>query len=152
VKILPEWIEQRSMPVTECGCWIWMMCIHREGYGLSKKIRGNTRAHRISWIAHNGPIPAGLNVLHHCDIPACVNPDHLFLGTHQDNVADKMKKHRAARGTDHGLAKLNEQQVAEIRASDLSHRGSQRKLARQYGVDKALIRAIRRREIWRHVP
>lgn len=145
--VTPEWIEQRSQR-TKSGCWIWCMCTHQQGYGLAGNINGSTRAHRISWTIFNGPIPVGLNVLHHCDVPACVNPDHLFLGTHQDNARDRTTKGRGARGKNHGNAKLNEQKVRAIRASPLP----KRRLARKYGVDPALIRNIQQHKIWKHVP
>jgi hypothetical protein len=83
-----ETIEVYSMPVPECGCWIWLGAANR--YGM---VRGD-RAHRVSWKTFRGPIPHGLHVLHKCDTPLCVNPDHLFLGTHLDNMKDKEEKGR----------------------------------------------------------
>src|SRR4051812_16104774 len=83
-----ETIETYSMPVTECGCWIWLGAGVR--YGLAK----GHRAHRLSWKAFRGPIQDGLHVLHKCDTPLCVNPDHLFLGTPLTNAADREAKGR----------------------------------------------------------
>lgn len=87
-------IAANSEFVTECGCQIWTGCIGRDGYGqfrINGKIEG---AHRASWMLANGPIPHGLHVLHHCDVPPCINPIHLFLGTHADNMADMLRKRR----------------------------------------------------------
>ncbi len=76
------------------GCWSWTATIDRGGYGSIGTPTGLEYAHRLSWIIHNGPIPNGLFVLHHCDNPPCVRPDHLFLGTHQDNQDDRLRKGR----------------------------------------------------------
>jgi hypothetical protein len=86
-------------------------------------------------------------VLHHCDNPSCCNPEHLFIGSHADNVADKVKKGRAAagRGERHRSNKLSEEQVLAIRVSA----GSAKTLGAQYGVTKQTIGQIRRRKIWR---
>ena len=76
------------------GCWIWMGYLNSGGYG-SFYVDGQLRsAHRVSWELHYGPIPEGLNVCHHCDVPGCVNPDHLFVGTQKDNIRDALNKGR----------------------------------------------------------
>jgi len=91
--------ENAIMPLTECGCWIWMRARTTRGYG-SVKIDGMVlRAHRVSWQISNGPIPEGLHVLHQCDVTCCVNPDHLFLGNHSDNMQDKERKGRGNHAT-----------------------------------------------------
>jgi len=89
-----SYIEEMTMPVTECGCWIWMGAIWSRGYGQWSRGAADRKAHRQSYREYRGEIPAGLHVLHHCDIPLCVNPDHLFLGTHTDNMRDKIAKGR----------------------------------------------------------
>jgi len=83
------------------GCWVWTASRHRFGYGLLVKEQSTTKkrgrhrtAHRLSWELHNGAIPKGLSVLHHCDNPPCVNPAHLFLGTQADNNRDMFAKGR----------------------------------------------------------
>lgn len=86
------------------GCWLWMGARHPQGYGnigLPKDENGRYpigKAHRVSWELHNGPIPAGLLVMHRCDNPPCVNPDHLFVGTVGDNVRDSASKGRLRPG------------------------------------------------------
>jgi hypothetical protein len=85
--------------IPESGCWIWTGSLHYKGYGMIAKRRGNkfkpTTAHRESWEMHKGPIPAGLFVLHRCDVRCCVNPNHLFVGTAKDNTHDMIRKGRA---------------------------------------------------------
>lgn len=84
------------------GCWLWVATLSSTGYGMFTVRRGLRAAtHRFSWELHFGPIPDGLLVCHHCDVPACVRPDHLFLGTHADNARDSVQKGRriGKRGT-----------------------------------------------------
>ena len=93
-KILQETIQDSSIPITESGCWIWLRGSSGQDYGGLQYGSEWVRAHRASWLAFKGEIPEGLCVLHRCDTPACVNPDHLFLGTRKDNAIDKVKKGR----------------------------------------------------------
>lgn len=80
------------------NCWEWTAYINRHGYGAIRFNGRATLAHRVSYELHNGPIPEGFLVCHHCDNPKCVNPGHLFIGTHQDNRNDCLKKGRFANG------------------------------------------------------
>ena len=75
-------------------CWEWIAFKNKDGYGLFGYNGKNQKAHRVSWQLHNGPIPDGLCVLHKCDNPSCVNPNHLFLGTNADNIKDRVNKNR----------------------------------------------------------
>jgi hypothetical protein len=95
---LRQRIEKHSIPIPEIGCWIWLGAIKSYGYGSIKYRNKDMRANRVSWLAFKGEIPKGLCVLHHCDNPACVNPDHLFLGTLKDNMQDCIKKGRRHHG------------------------------------------------------
>lgn len=132
------------------------------GYGRVNDIY----AHRFVWELVNGPIQAGMHVLHKCDNPPCVNPRHLFLGTPHDNQADKIAKGRAndaakARpGKYNGNSKLTDEAVRDIRRRVVigkagghngCYRGNTRDIAKEYGVSEGLIWAIGRRRVWRHV-
>jgi len=126
------------------GCWLWQGHISKLGYG---KFMGK-HAHRIAWELRNGPIPLGLDVCHHCDNPACVNPEHLFLGTASDNMKDCVSKGRLDhRGKRNSNAKLTEALIREIRSTALT----QRKLAAKFGVSEANIYYIQKGLTWGEV-
>ncbi len=133
------------------GCWLWTGSINKAGYGLMRYDSG-ILAHRYSWQTHNSQIPKGLCVLHKCDTPSCVNPNHLFIGTQLENLADMRRKGRASgpkigrHGEKSPTAKLTASQVAEIRKSS----GSQRALAAKYGVCQQNICDILRGRRWSH--
>lgn len=137
----------------ETGCWEWTAYRMKEGYGVLG-IRGHytDRAHRFSYKRFRGPIPPGMLVCHTCDNPPCVNPEHLFLGTNADNVADRERKGRGRRaiGSLAGHAKLNERKVLRIKQR-LAAGANQSAVARQYGVDQCAINHIARGRTWRHV-
>lgn len=136
-------------PVLADSCWHWIG--HKDECGYPRIRRGErlVRIHRAIWERDHGPIPAGKCVCHYCDYPGCVNPDHFFLGTHAQNMADCKAKGRKARlkGERNGCAKLTECQVLAIRASDETHA----RLARLYGVTAESISFVRRRITWKHL-
>jgi len=109
-------------------------------------------AHRFSYELHNGAIPDGLICCHRCDTPACVNPDHLYVGTDADNVADRERRGRSrhAIGTAHGLAKLDDDRVRSIREQAAAG-VAKKALARAFGVSDTVIYSIVNRQTWRHV-
>lgn len=147
--ITPEWIEQRSEPDLNTGCRLWAGAVFNRGYGK----HGSKSAHRLSWAASFGPIPEGLHVLHRCDTRACVNPQHLFLGTHRDNMLDMVAKGRAAvthRGEDHRFARLTERGVRAIRARRASGELMTR-IAADLSVSKHTVRDVITGRTWSHV-
>lgn len=148
-------------------CWLWTGAV-TVGYGRLN-YPGTHRfmlAHRYSYELVHGPIPDGLFVLHRCDTPRCVRPDHLFLGTQADNMADATAKgrrgygarngkytmpERTPRGEQVGTSKLTADQVREIRRRYAAGGIGQRALAKAYGVVKSTIRHIVRRMQWKDI-
>jgi hypothetical protein len=153
-------------PVTQC--WLWKAAVNNKGYGVlgvGGRGKGSVYAHRFSWTMHNGPIPEGLYACHKCDTPRCVNPDHLFLGTHTENLQDAVRKNRMASGArsgahtkperrrlgeEHGNHILCEEHIHKIRLFSRSGRTNV-SLAHQFGVSEATIRDIVHRRTWRHI-
>lgn len=147
-------IERWSAYVGErgSGCWLWAGHRDPNGYGRLNVGGKPLLAHRISWELHHGPITPAEHILHRCDNPSCVRPEHLFKGDHALNMADKMAKRRhrygVRRGTANEHAKLTEAQVIEIRAST----EASEKVGPRYGVSGRQVRDIRIRKAWKHIP
>jgi len=104
-------------------------------------------AHKISYLYYKGTIPENMYVLHHCDNRCCVNPEHLFLGTHKDNMDDMIKKNRQAVGSKCGASKLTDDQVRNIRADNRY----QKDIAKDFNVSRSLISYIKRNKSWKHI-
>lgn len=138
------------------GCWGWRAFKDRRGYGRvnirTSEWHRSVTAHRISWALHNGAIPADKNVLHHCDNPECSNPEHLYLGTHAQNMRDMKERGRATGrgkpGEASGHAKLSEEDVLKIRATTGK---SHADMAAEFGVSRATVTLILQRKTWRHI-
>jgi len=144
--------HSRVDPVT--GCRVWTAGLDWKGYGQIKADGRTRRVHRVAWEHAKGPIPAGLDVLHNCphgDNRACIEIEHLWLGTNQDNVDDKIRKgrqsHKGPQGEDHPRAVLTEVAVRAIRADGRRNRI----IAAEHGVRKDTIARIKRHESWRHI-
>lgn len=140
---IAERFDERYSPEPMSGCWIWLGACSRGNVG---KIKGSNKTHlasRVSWMLHKGDIPDGLCVCHKCDNPICVNPDHLFLGTHRDNMQDMARKGRSG----YHNAKINIDIATEIRAKHV--RGLEKSLAREYGVSPATIFNVVADKVWR---
>ena len=138
----------------EDGCWLWTGSINWLGYGRFYPKHGvNKAAHRYSYELAYGPIPEGMDVLHHCDQRNCIRPDHLFLGTHTDNMRDMASKnggvyHPFGKGAANLNAKLNEAAVLDIRARWRFRKVTARQLAAEYGVSRSLVTMIVRGKLW----
>ncbi len=104
-------------------------------------------AHRVSWELHNGEIPKGQHVCHRCDTRGCVNPDHLFLGSCSDNHADMVAKRRSTFGTHNAMSKLTDADVISIRKD----KRTEPEIAKDYGINRANVGMIKRRETWKHL-
>ena len=136
----------------ECGCWNWNKYREFWGYGVIKVDHKVELAHRVAYKYLVGDFPQELCVLHRCDNPTCINPDHLFLGTNADNVKDKVSKGRQSsiegfKGEDHPCVKLTEEQVRHIRTKEMP----QSKYARLYNVTQSMISNIQLRKAWKHI-
>jgi hypothetical protein len=137
------------------GCWLWTGCLNRTGYGVITVRAGlHIEAHRLSWEIHRGPIPEGLEVCHHCpagDRPNCVNPDHLWLGTHEDNMRDRSTKGRWRRlGLQNSGEPLDEETARRVREAR-SGGQSERAVARAFGLSRWAVRVICEGRTWRVV-
>ena len=133
-------------------CWEWQACRNSDGYGSIGYKKSTALAHRVSWELHFGPIPEGMQVLHKCDNPPCMNPNHFFLGTHTDNMRDRKAKGRAnysnnAKGEKNGAAKLTCSDVIAIRKDTRTHKA----IAKDYGVDFNTIYRVKARKLWGHI-
>jgi hypothetical protein len=133
------------------SCWIWAGYRDHAGYGQIQWNGKKRGSHVAAWFLAHGVWPDGLCVLHRCDNPSCVRAEHLFLGTHQDNVADKVSKGRQLKGQKNATAKLTEQNVQEIRATYVRGIVGYERLAKRYGVDPKAIRQVLDGTTWRHV-
>ncbi len=132
------------------GCWLWGGAtdygygVFMEGpHGAQKK----HRAHRFLFERMNGPIGGGHVCCHSCDNRACVNPDHIFLGTQAQNMADMVKKGRQRRGSEHHNARLREDDIVAIRRDTRE----QAEIARSYGVSQVAVSMVKLRKTWKHV-
>lgn len=142
---LTERLARNSALNAETGCIEWTAS-KRNGYGRVHWDGKPRTVHRLAWAAAHGPIPAGFGVLHRCDNPACLNPDHLFIGTHKENMRDMKSKGRAnrPRGATNPRAKLTLAHVDEIRACVESGYS----LSKRLGVGQTIISRIRRGLAW----
>lgn len=145
-KLARFWSKVSTPNITDC--WEWKASTGSHGYGQFGA--GGKTTHRQSWEMFNGPIPSGKIICHKCDNRACVNPMHLFVGTHADNMNDKVMKGRQPHGAGHWHAKLDENAVRDIRrmvAAGLT----QREAGQKYGVGQSLISNILTKRLWKHI-
>lgn len=151
----PELRFKSYYDVSENGCWEWKKPSASHGYGCLNVKGKSILAHRYSYELHKGKIPDGLDICHSCDNRKCVNPDHLWTGTHRENMMDCLKKGlgNRANGEKAPKSKLTKEQVLEIRKLYIhySHNFGAPSLAKKYGVRIPSIYKIISRETWRHI-
>lgn len=134
---------------TSGDCWLWTASREGSGYGVIGDKRKNLKAHRVSWTFTFGEIPEKMEVCHTCDTPACVKPDHLFLGSHLDNMRDMYAKGRrqAAAGERHGRSTLTWPVVREIRTRAASGEPILR-IAKRLGIPRRTVGNVAFRRTW----
>ena len=143
----------KRIVVDENQCWIFQGATRKKGlpYGWITYKKTQMNAHRASWIETNGQIPDGLNVCHKCDVPQCINPEHLFLGTQKENVLDMWNKGRHPRinlgGEKNRASKITLEQVREIRFM-LSQKIKQRVIAEKFNISQVAVSDIKRKKRW----
>jgi len=152
---LRQRFEKKYIPEPMSGCWLWEASLNGTK-GYYGQIRtGNTMslAHRVSYELHKGKIPKGKFVLHTCDVPSCVNPDHLFLGTQLDNMLDKKIKNRchSNKGSENGRSKLTEKEVTEIKLLLNSNLFLQKEIAEMFNVAQNTVSSISTGYTWKHM-
>ena len=138
------------------GCWEWRGTRRRDGYGQLMVNGKLIRAHRLAYELSVGPIPPGLSVCHRCDNPPCVRPDHLWLGSRAENLADMTAKGRRRHfmgrpqaGSLNHNAKLTEDDIRVMRL--MASQYTQRAIAERFGIGRANVSLIIRGKTWRHV-
>ena len=140
----PKPLTERFWPKVDTSgdCWLWTAAVGSSGYGqLSSRLgQAPLRAHRVSWELAFGEIPEGMSVLHRCDTPRCVRPEHLFLGTKADNAADMSRKRRARNGAGTMLS----EETARAIMGDLLRGDGGRVVARRYGTTETVVSRIKR--------
>ena len=137
------------------GCWEWQGAKTSAGYGLFSVDGSLVYTHRFSYNLHNGRLPDDLHVCHKCDNPSCCNPDHLFLGTDADNLADMRRKNRHSpppkmTGRRNPSTKISEKDVLQIRKMKKAGK-SLKEIAVSFSISKTNVADICKRKIWRHV-
>jgi hypothetical protein len=145
-----QFIEDNSVPEPNTGCWLWLGSLNSWGYGRLGDGYKTRAAHRASFEAFNGEIPHEAVVRHRCDLPCCVNPDHLQVGSLLDNARDckERGRHIALRGEKSGTAKLTSEVVADLRSRTI-HYGSISQWAREFSVSRRAIRFVLENVTWK---
>ena len=141
--------KTKAMP---SGCLEWASYKTSKGYGRFRYGNKTIKAHRVAWmLAHGEDSVNGVQVLHKCDNPPCVNIDHLFIGDHEANMRDRTAKGRDAAGSAAPMAVLNEESVRAIRVLHGGGGRSHKALGALFGVDKSTISLLLKRKTWAHI-
>jgi hypothetical protein len=144
-----ERFEDKCIPEPNTGCWLWTGClkIRNPDYGQFFIDGNNDFAHRASYRLHKGKILKGMVICHSCDNSICVNPDHLFVGTQADNMADRSRKKRGYKNGAYFGARITADTAAKIKKSKLTLRAT----AKEFGVSFSNVYSIRNGHTWRHL-
>jgi len=172
INVTPQYLREQGLSATiverfwrevvivpyDRGCWLWAGCRSCGLYGMISNWPHNPiRTHVLSWLLHYGPVPEGEQVCHKCDVWNCVRPDHLWTGTFQENMRDKVAKGRQNRSVPWAVGELNVTsklkpvEVLEIRRLYATRLYTQESIARIFGVDRTQIGNIVRRAQWSHI-
>jgi len=139
-----EPVEQKFWHYVKTGaekeCWEWLGYKDKDGYGKMRTGNTNQAAHRISWQIHNGEIPTGQMVLHKCNNPSCINPSHLYLGDHLQNMQDRLNSGHYPKNEDHPNVKFPDDIVEQIRKSNKTYK----ELSQQFNISASQISNIKR--------
>lgn len=147
-------LARKSVVDPATGCWLWTDAPDRDGYGRLQVAGKARKAHRVAYEVHVGPVPGDLCVCHKCDVRLCVNPEHLFLGTNTENVADMVRKGRAPHvknpmpGERNGRAVLTLAQAQAARDLVLNRGHTRASAARRFGVGETAICRIVNGQAW----
>lgn len=151
-EVILRFFRSINFPGNDQECWKWNAYCNDYGYGIFNLDDKHIKAHRFIYECYNGPVPAGLFVCHKCDNPPCCNPEHLFLGTDQDNKQDMIQKNRQAFGTANGMSKLNDETIIEILENIRNGKyTSLQQLCTVYSIAESPIRDMFNRKLWKHV-
>ena len=154
LKYIKERFEAKFIPEPNSGCWLWTATTNQDGYGRFRYKDRLVGAHRFSLMVYREQENQELCVLHTCDGPCCVNPNHLFFGTHTDNMRDRKNKGRgfvpAKKGVEHYKAKFTEVDIVYIRQQRMSGKTNVQ-LAGQFGVCSQTISNIIVGKTWKHI-
>jgi len=142
-----SWVDVRS----PSECWNWKRGRDRAGYGAFSNNGKRHLSHRHSYELCVDPIPPGHYVCHKCDNPPCCNQNHLFAGTHADNVADKVRKGRQCRGETRPTASLTDRQASQVRVEYATGMFTQQQVADRFGVDVSVVQRITHGRCWKHI-
>ena len=153
-KSVEQKFEELTIPVTESGCVLWLGYTNKKGYGQLQIGGRKFYAHRVAYEMKHGKIPDGMCACHKCDVSSCVNPDHIFLGSLQDNANDMYRKGRQNRdksvyyrGEQITKSKITEKDVINIRNDERTLK----EIAKDYGMHFSAIWFIKTRRNWKHV-
>ncbi len=149
---LQERLDEYIMPIPESGCHIWLGAAFKGWHGRIKWKYKTYQAHRLIWELKHGPIPEGMFICHKCDVPLCVNINHLFMGTPADNMQDMIRKGRKVthKGEKHQWAKITPEIVREIRVM-LADKVPQSMIAKEFGISQSNVSMISSGERWGHL-